>query len=117
MLELELGGRTIAAKLALRTGDALHLLKIAYDESLGEHSPGSLLLEAVLERAADDGLDRVSLVTSPAWAARWHPLVAPTWHVVRYADAAGGRLAAAADRARDAARRRYRQARAARSST
>ena len=115
VIELRAGGRTVAAKLALGTGATLHLLKIAYDESLGACAPGSLLLESLLERAPERGLGRVSLVTSPAWAARWHPLVAPAWHVVRYADTAGGRLALAADRARGLARRHHRRLRAGRS--
>ena len=116
IVELELDGRTVAAQLALRTGTALHLLKIAYDESLAAASPGSLLLDSLIARAPGEGLTRVSLVTSPAWAARWHPVVRPAWHVVRYADTVQGRLVAAADRARAAAAHRYRRARAGRSS-
>ena len=111
IVELRVDGRTVAAKLALRTGPALHLLKIAYDESLSECAPGSLLLESLLERAPQVGIERVSLVTSPAWAARWHPRVTPTWHVTRYAPTAGGRLALVADRARELARRHHRRLR------
>jgi len=95
---LRLDGRTIAAKYGLRSGDTLSLLKIAYDETYAAQSPGSQLLLGLMTQAQAAGITRLSLVTCPAWAARWRPLSAPVWHVTRYADSPGGRALARWDR-------------------
>ena len=71
---LELDGQAVAAQLGLRTPGLLSLLKIGFDEQHAALSPGSLLLEQTLEIAVSDSdTQRVSLVTDPAWADRWHP--------------------------------------------
>jgi len=87
---LWLDDHCIAAQYALQTGTTLSLLKIAYDQNYASFSPGSLLLQKVIGVAIERQLDTVSLVTSPAWAERWHPLSEPVWHVTRYANNAGG---------------------------
>lgn len=67
------GGRPLAAHLALRGGDTWYLLKIGYDEQYRRWGPGGLLLRRFLDAmAADPSVDRVHLVTAPAWADRWH---------------------------------------------
>lgn len=98
----------IAAQYALRTATTLSLLKIAYDEEYAQYSPGSLLLENVLAMAKTEGLDTVSLVTSPQWAERWHPQTEPVWHVTRYANNTGGLTLKSMDRLKNAARARLR---------
>ncbi len=87
---LKFNEKTIAAQYGLITGSTLSLLKVAYDETYAKFSPGSLLLSDVLGAAPEHGLERVSLVTSPAWSKRWHPNTQPIWHVTRYASGVGG---------------------------
>lgn len=66
-------GRCIAAQYGLRTGTTLSLLKICYAEEFGSFSPGSILLNEILEACYRDSTEELSLVTSPAWSERWHP--------------------------------------------
>lgn len=106
---LWLDGDCVAAQLGLEVNGTLSLLKIGYDERHAAAAPGALLLEAVLAEAATDGLERLSLVTSSAWAARWHPAERGLWHAVRYADTIGGRRRRALDRLRGFARERLRR--------
>ncbi|MFK7852569.1 MAG: GNAT family N-acetyltransferase [Granulosicoccus sp.] len=100
--------RCIAAQYALRTATTLSLLKIAYDEDYAQYSPGSLLLQNVITMAKTEGLNTVSLVTSPAWAERWHPQTEPVWHVTRYANNTGGLTLKTMDRLKNTARARLR---------
>ncbi len=74
----------VAAQFGLRTGKYLSLLKIGYNEDFARFSPGYLLLESVLAEATEQGVETVSLVTSPPWANRWHPDTSPVWHINRY---------------------------------
>lgn len=68
-----LGGRTIAAHMAMRCGRALSLLKIAYDESYARLSPGSLLFEATAERMFTRGdTDEINCLTDMAWHRSWN---------------------------------------------
>lgn len=87
---LWLDDRCAAAQFCLRTGDCLSILKIGFDESFAQYSPGSLLLEDVLKHARDDGVERLSLVTCPEWSIRWHPQIMPVWHVTRFNSCVGG---------------------------
>jgi CelD/BcsL family acetyltransferase involved in cellulose biosynthesis len=80
----------IAAQFGLQTASCLSLVKIAYCERYGGFSPGSLLLQDSAALAQEKGLSTLSLVTSPAWAERWHPRSEPVWHMTRYANNSGG---------------------------
>ncbi len=100
----------IAAQFGLQVGSCLSLLKIAYDEDYSAFSPGSLLLQDVLAESATRSLQTLSLVTSPAWAARWHPDTEPVWHVTRYANNSGGLALKTLDRLKQSARARLRPA-------
>jgi len=107
---LWLDDQCIAAQYALQTGSCLSLLKIAYDESFSDFSPGSLLLQDTAEHAMTQNLATLSLVTSPLWAKRWHPLTEPVWHLTHYADNTGGHALRTLDRLRQTARARLRPA-------
>ncbi|MBX2837639.1 MAG: GNAT family N-acetyltransferase [Gammaproteobacteria bacterium] len=74
----------IAAQYGLATKNCLSLLKIGYLEDYSHYSPGSLLLEDVINQCYQDKTPTLSLVTSPPWAVRWHPETAPVWHITRY---------------------------------
>ena len=70
---MTLGGETIAAHLAIRSGRRLHLLKIAYDERHARLSPGSLLFEATAQRACTQGgTDEIDCLTDMAWHRPWN---------------------------------------------
>lgn len=53
---ISIGGRTAAGTLALEYGDAVWILKTAYDEELRTCSPGVLLMHTLVQRAFDAGL-------------------------------------------------------------
>lgn len=74
----------VAAQFGLRTGTCLSLLKIGYNQAYARYSPGYLLLESILDKAPDEGIDKLSLVTSPPWAQRWHPDTEPVWQLNHY---------------------------------
>lgn len=67
-----LGGRPVAMHMAVRLGRRLTLLRICYDESLGKHMPGNLLLREMVARehagALSDGID---FVQHQPWNAHW----------------------------------------------
>ncbi len=85
------GDHCAAAQFALRTNNCISLLKIGYNEALARFSPGSLLLEDLIEHARCSKIDTVSLVTAPPWADRWHPQRVPVWHVTRFNNSAAGK--------------------------
>lgn len=79
--QLTLDDEIIAVQYALCTDTCIYLLKIGYLESYAQYAPGSLLLDAVMSHATELGLSRLSLVTNPAWASRWHPNILPVWRL------------------------------------
>jgi len=99
-----------AAQFGLRTGKCLSLLKIGYNEAYARFSPGYLLLESVLESAKENGIETLSLVTSPPWAERWHPQSEPVWQITHYNGTSFGTALHRFDQIKDAARSRLRTA-------
>ena len=72
---LWLGGQPIAAQFGIVAGDALHLLKIGFDEQFSDVSPGYLILERLINYLASEGsVSRISFVTGVGWIDRWKPL-------------------------------------------
>ena len=100
----------IAAQYGMQTEGCLSLLKIAYDETFSNFSPGSLLLQDTADHAMEQGLATLSLVTAPCWAERWHPLSEPVWHLTHYADNPGGQALRTLDRLKQTAKARLRPA-------
>ncbi len=74
----------IAAQFGIRTDACLSLLKIGYNEEYARFSPGYLLLESILDKTPELGINTLSLVTSPPWAQRWHPDIEPVWQLNHY---------------------------------
>lgn len=69
---LEIAGAPAAMHLGVRTGGALVLLKIAYDERHARLGPGNLLFERVLEREFEAGTAvEVNCTTDMAWHRNW----------------------------------------------
>ncbi|MBW4052298.1 MAG: GNAT family N-acetyltransferase [Proteobacteria bacterium] len=93
---LRLNGRTAAAQLCVRAGRALNVLKIGYDESHRELTPGNLLLDHLLRTSCESGdTDTVSLVTDTAWMADWRPRKAAVLTLMRFNHTAPGLAARA----------------------
>jgi CelD/BcsL family acetyltransferase involved in cellulose biosynthesis len=71
---LELDGKPIAGQLAIHAGATVYLLKIGYDESYAEVSPGFLLVNELLRKCCDrPDTKRISFVTGVGWVDVWKP--------------------------------------------
>ena len=69
---LDADGTTIAGNLALRHGQRLTIWKLGYDETYKRCSPGSLLLERIVERAHEQGdIREIDLLTDHSWYDNW----------------------------------------------
>ena len=82
-----------ASALGFQLGDCLYIHKICFDASYMEMSPGGLLIFEIIKRAAlDANINKVSLVTYPDWAKRWHPQHTSTLNYISYNRSIMGRL-------------------------
>ena len=73
---LYLNDTAIAGSISYRHNDSIYLHKIAYEESLTEFGPGSILVKLILEKELQaKGVTTLCLNTNPKWANRWHPEV------------------------------------------
>ena len=70
---LEIEGRPAAMHLAARTGRALVLVKIAYDESQARLGPGNLLFDRVAREALFEAsdFDEMNCTTDMPWHRNW----------------------------------------------
>lgn len=93
---LRLHGRTVAAQLCVRAGRALSVLKIGYDESHRELTPGNLLLDHLLKTSCESGdTDTVSLVTDMGWMKDWGTRKTAVLTLMRFNHTAAGLAARA----------------------
>jgi CelD/BcsL family acetyltransferase involved in cellulose biosynthesis len=75
---LEVGGRAVAVHLGIVHGGVYYLPKTAYDESLGQASPGQLLQREVLAECEARGLARFDFLgPDMEWKRDWAPSHAP----------------------------------------
>jgi len=71
---LKIGDVNVAAQVGVHIGSTLYLLKIAYDESYSEVSPGYLLIDGLITDIADPNyIAKLSFVTGVDWIDRWKP--------------------------------------------
>ena len=71
---MKINGNPVAGQFCILVDGVANIIKIGFDEGFKNCSPGSLLLSHFLERSVEDkNIRRVSLVTAPPWADRWHP--------------------------------------------
>jgi len=71
---MKINGNPVAGQFCILADGVANIIKIGFDEGFKNCSPGSLLLSHFLERSVEDkNIRRVSLVTAPPWADRWHP--------------------------------------------
>jgi hypothetical protein len=72
------GDRCIASQFCVRTREEYAVLKIGYDETFKNVSPGNLLLEYTLERcSADPTIERVNLVSRTPRDSEWNAYTVP----------------------------------------
>lgn len=70
---LEINGIPAAGQMCIRCCRVWFILKIGYNDGLKQYGVGNILMLAFLEHAsADPACSELNLVTSPAWADRWH---------------------------------------------
>ncbi len=75
---LSAGGRPVAFHYALTAADRSFLLKPGYDESLGECSPGQLLMEEALKDCVSSGLRELDFLgPDMVWKRDWTESVRP----------------------------------------
>jgi hypothetical protein len=86
-----------ASALGFQLGDSLYIHKISFDQNFMDVAPGSLLIfEIIKQSLLDDNIKKVSLVTYPDWAKRWHPQSASAINYVKYNKSIAGRSLQAA---------------------
>ena len=103
---LRVDGQPAAALIAVRSGRAWHLLKVAHNEDFGRYGPGNILLKDFLEACCEDPeTDEVSLVTAPPWSDRWHMRREPTYDIALCSTSFWGRVHSGLIRARKTIRR------------
>lgn len=68
---LHVGGRVIASNLAVMMGSRMIIWKLGYDAHSSRLSPGSLLMERVIERSHEDGVTEIDLLTEYPWYDNW----------------------------------------------
>ena len=68
----------VAANMCIRTPRKVFLWKLGYRDSYAKCSPGSLLLQHVIETEAErETLDSIELLTSYNWYSNWNMLARP----------------------------------------
>ncbi len=80
LLELLSEESVVASVLAFRHTGRVYYYAVAYDADFAQYSPGSLLLQAVLERACERGEEELDLLRGPEpykrdWGAQPVPLI------------------------------------------
>lgn len=75
----------ISGQFAIVTGAQQSLLKVSYRSEYQDYSPGNLLLNDTLHKAAlGTEVEEVNLVTGPEWADRWHPNTTEVYQLTLY---------------------------------
>jgi CelD/BcsL family acetyltransferase involved in cellulose biosynthesis len=88
---LRAGGRRIAMLFALEDGHTLYALKIGYDPSAANLSPGHLLIWKVAAEAAHRGLQELDFVGhGDDWKRKWTSRSHETVAIALYRDSAAG---------------------------
>lgn len=95
---LRLAGRPVAFQLALEEHGVFYYYKAGYDPAYQRFSPGKLLIASLLERAFEQGLERVELLgADEPWKLEWMDAVHERRLFQAYAPSATGLAAWAAE--------------------
>ncbi len=80
---LEDDDRPVATHYALCSGRTLYILKMGYDDTCVDCSPGNLLMHKVIEASFDSGkYDEINLFSNPPHLARWNVQRRPIFHLI-----------------------------------
>lgn len=89
---LTLGGKCIAGQLCLHVDDVVYILKIGYDESQADITPGNLIMGELIRQCAEDSRIRtLSFVTDREWNYLWGATSIPlyTYRIFNHTTPAG----------------------------
>ena len=90
---LEINGIPAAGQMCVRCGAVWYILKVGYNDGLKQYGAGNALMLACLERLSQDAaISELNLVTSPAWADRWHLNKRPVYSLQHFNSGIGGRV-------------------------
>jgi len=90
---LEINGVPAAGQMCIKSGDTWFILKVGYNDDLKQYGAGNILMLAFLDRIdGDNAASELNLVTSPAWAERWHLNQRPVYAVQHFNSSLKGRL-------------------------
>jgi CelD/BcsL family acetyltransferase involved in cellulose biosynthesis len=74
VIELVIGERLAASQLGVIRDRRVHLIKVAYDETLASASPGAFLMAELLRRRSQDRrAEVIDCCVRQPWHDRWHP--------------------------------------------
>jgi CelD/BcsL family acetyltransferase involved in cellulose biosynthesis len=95
---LRVNGRIVASQIAVEVCDRIWVLKIAYDETMADCSPGLLLTAEAIWDAGRRGLRGYEFLgTDEVWEQRWRPQANPTLLVAFYPWTVHGGVSASLD--------------------
>ncbi len=104
------GEKAVAAQYILQTPACVSVLKIGYNEDFKKFSPGSILLKELIDTSLHcKEIKRVSLVTCPSWAERWHPNKQAVYTCNIYNNTTAGKALKRLDGLKSIARSTYRE--------
>ena len=90
---MKIDGDPVAGQFCFLADGTAYLIKIGFDEALKRCSPGSLLLQDFLQRSMQRrDTRRLSLVTAPPWADRWHPKKLLSYNIQIYNNTLSGSI-------------------------
>ena len=88
----------IAGALGFKLHDTLYIHKTCFNSDYHQYAPGGLLIYHIIESAiSQNDINRISLVTSPSWAKRWHPKKTRVANLMVYNKTIKARLCGMAD--------------------
>ena len=99
---LRIDDEYVAANMCIRTPRKVFLWKLGYKDSYAKCSPGSLLLQHIVESETDRGeLNSIELLTSYNWYNNWNMLARPHQAITFFRRGPKGRFLALASRIRE----------------
>jgi CelD/BcsL family acetyltransferase involved in cellulose biosynthesis len=92
---LHIGGALAASQLSVRVAGTHFLLKVAYDESVGDLSPSHVLFANLIKTCCEDPVvNRIDCIVWQPWHEQWGMTREPTYELFAFnRSAAGGWLA------------------------
>jgi hypothetical protein len=83
----------LSSVIGFHLGKTFFIHKISHNDNYSTFSPGNILILKLLEHSIESNdIDILNLVTSPAWAKRWHPMKFNLINIVHFNKNYSGRL-------------------------